>query len=275
MKKKIILIISLIVLFAILCIVFVKPPKSKLPDAQEKYAILKSELKNTKALTMSLKDMQGLDENNKQNYTKIITDENYIKQILDIFDRAEVVLEKEGDDILDGDLKKLMVYKMEFALEEDESIATFNLSKFISIKGTDYYLKFSQLNVYDELLKLIESELKVLFFDDKYWDYECLESQLGAYITSESDIPNQISLKELVDVVLDDDSYYQVKRNQKKDIYVIINTKVKNTIVKVDQYFDTNYSGYKAVFLEDDLKVYVYNRSNDFDLENDLQICYK
>lgn len=280
MKKRVILVLSFMVIFVILSVIFVNPPVTEvLPmiDVQEEYSLLKSKLENTKTITIRLKYVDTGEEIDIEKYTKTITNPTIVNKILDIFNRAETIREPENNDIVMGDLKKIWYYYLSFVGSDEEVIHTFSLGENISVEGG--YIKLSQKSDYEELLQIIESEVEFPYpmndIVNKEWDYGCLESQLGAYITSESDIPNQISLKKLADVEVDRINYYQAKRNQKKDIYVILNTTVGSIIEKVDQYFDANYDEYQSVYLEADLKVYVYNRSSDFDLEKDLQVCYK
>lgn len=101
----------------------------------------------------------------------------------------------------------------------------------------------------------------------------CLESVLGGYITSEKIIPKEILLNEIINVDIDKVEYSKVKITDNGLIYVIVKTSDEKTIEVVGDYFNKKYNSYQSSKTNDGYYIYLYNGYNDFNLDDDLEIC--
>lgn len=101
----------------------------------------------------------------------------------------------------------------------------------------------------------------------------CLENVLGGYITSEKITPKEISLNEIVNVDIEKLEYSKVKITDNDLIYAIIKTSDEKTIEVVGDYFNKKYNNYQSSKTNDGYYIYLYNGYNDFNLDDDLEIC--
>lgn len=101
----------------------------------------------------------------------------------------------------------------------------------------------------------------------------CLNSLLGGYISSEKDDIKELDINDIIDISLINIDYSFIGESE-YGIYAILKNADNNIIQKIDKYFDEKYDSYQSVNYKD-YKVYVYNKTNDFDLNEDLNKCFK
>ena len=102
---------------------------------------------------------------------------------------------------------------------------------------------------------------------------DCFKSQLGAYITSEKIIPKEEKLENLIEYDKNNLEYSYVMKSE-IGIYLILKSTNDKIIQELDNYFAKEYKEYQTT-INNGYKIYVYNNLNDFDLEDDLAVCYK
>lgn len=96
-------------------------------------------------------------------------------------------------------------------------------------------------------------------------DRSHLESTIGGLIASQSGY-DIIKIEELINIDTSKIKYSKVMKNGIEGIALLIVTKDKDIINEINDYFKTNYKGYKKGKIED-THVYVYNGYDDFNLD--------
>lgn len=137
--------------------------------------------------------------------------------------------------------------------------------------------------VMQEYTKLKENETNwTLYNEDNSYtikyifkNLNCLKKQIGAYVTSEKIIPEEISLKDLTKNNIDNIGYSYVLKNSLNHIALIINSVDKEAISLVEQSLKKSYKNIIKTELKDNYYIFIDNGQNDFDLENDFEKCLK
>lgn len=105
-------------------------------------------------------------------------------------------------------------------------------------------------------------------------DMTCLESFLGAYITTEKNTVKNEKLSNIIAIDLSNVKNSIVKVTDNDDIYIIIDTEDNNVLNALDKYFNEIYPNYQKVKYHN-LYIYLSNGLNDFNLKNDLKDACK
>lgn len=93
-----------------------------------------------------------------------------------------------------------------------------------------------------------------------------LIEEVGFYISSDTTMPKELYIKDLIDVDMNEILYEKVMQNDRA-IYAIIKTDNDNIVKELDKYFEDNYKGYKKVGIKN-YYAYVYNNKIDFSLDS-------
>lgn len=134
--------------------------------------------------------------------------------------------------------------------------------------------KFKEMVIDSKLITFVQGE-QLMDKDDYIKNnisskINCIESLLGGYITSEVNEPREISLNDIIEVDMTKLEYSKVKVTDNDLIYIIISTNDNEIINNLNNYFNEKYSGYQKEIVDNNYYIYVYNGSNDFNLNKDL-----
>lgn len=95
-----------------------------------------------------------------------------------------------------------------------------------------------------------------------------LMNEIGSYISSDTSMPKEISIKDLINIDMNEIAYEKVMQNGEA-IYAIVKTDNEDIEKALDNYFKSNYDGYKNVGIKN-YYVYVYNNKMDFTLDSHI-----
>ncbi|MFR5856958.1 MAG: hypothetical protein ACLUFU_04010 [Bacilli bacterium] len=101
----------------------------------------------------------------------------------------------------------------------------------------------------------------------------CLNSLLGGYISSEKDEIKEMKISDIIDINLTNVDYSFIGESE-YGIYAILKTDDNSIIQELDKYFDQKYDSYQSVNYNE-YRIYAYNKINDFDLNENLNQCFK
>ena len=147
------------------------------------------------------------------------------------------------------------------------------------INNSEEEQEWFRKNVVDsKLIKFVQGENHFEDFeqdditDEEQLIIDCIESTLGGYITSELITPYEIELTDLIDVDMSKVNYSKVKMTDNGFIYVVLDTKDENIKNALKNYMNENYEDYKYTVYKYKYLIYVSNKSNNFNLDNDLGV---
>ena len=110
------------------------------------------------------------------------------------------------------------------------------------------------------IVENLERKEEIFLFHLGYY----LEQLLGE--PGEETKLKEISLSKLIDIDLKDIEYSKVMQHKKVGTYVIVKTNNKEAITKIEDYFKDKYKEYQTVSLDNEYKVYIANKDNNFKL---------
>ena len=198
-----------------------------------------------------------------------IYNENNINIFLENYQKQKDAFLRIANVTIEGDL---ILTDLIYNSQEDLIYVVIDNTRDTFSKGEISFKTYQNLKVNDTNW-VLTNDNDSYTIDSLYKNIACYKEQVGAYVTSEKIVPEEISIEKLVKDDLKNIKYSYGLKNSLGHIALIVNSPNKATMKEIEEVLNKKYSDLKKVELNDNFYIYVFNGDSKLDLSNLNNAC--